>query len=1328
MGGVGRMWRGSGMAAFAVIAACTGAADRDRSDADEGAVAISASALSAADVATVRVTISGTGISAPIVTTLVKVGGQWQGFVGKIPSGTNRTFHGEALDAAGKVVYRGDAFGVTITKNTTAAVAMLLQQASAPAPFANHAPVVDAMVVSTNAPAVGEPVTLTASAHDVDVGDSIRLEWVASAGSFSTTTGSTTTWTAPATEGPQTITVRVYDSKGSMNALTFSASVNAGFGSGSVTASFNTWPTVNGLVASPSRIDVGETTALTLSATDNDGDPLSYAWSATCAGTFSDVAAANPRFTLSALGANGTCGLVVAVSDGRGGVNTGTLGIQTGPGASPNVAPQVDSTFQSAASAGDGEDVVFRIHAFDPEGTAVSYGWTADKGVIAATDATGTEAKWTAPAGFSGQAIISALVTDATGVATTQPFLVTARTGGSPSGDGGTDGATDGGQATTTVLGQATATPSGGTLTFGDVELEVPAGAVAADTSIVVSRLNAPAAPGALAGYFAFEPHGTTFTKPVTVRLPLATGGATSARVLWSRTGDDGYDLLDTRVEGNVAVAETMHFSIATVAPDGEADGGAAAGGGTKCGNGTIDPTDKLGGPYCQSFGCTAWGSVFGGGTVCLAYGCTSQSYFPVYEQCDDGNTLTESCPYGQSSCVVCRADCTYGPGPVTGVCGDGIVNGPEGCDDGNTVTESCAYGQSSCTVCRADCTNGPGAVVGVCGDGTVNGPESCDDGNTVTESCAYGQSSCTVCRADCTTGPGAVVGVCGDGTVNGPETCDDGNTVTESCAYGLTSCTVCTSTCQTGPGAVAFCGDGVTNGAETCDDGNSVTEKCSYGLPSCTVCRADCTTGAGIAEFCGDAVVNGGEQCDDGNAETEACPTGTSCQVCRANCTFGPGTGEYCGNGVVEAGEECDTFPEGSCTTYGFLSGNVTCTASCKTDTAQCTRYASEIVNRSTSSANQARFGASSYDGRAIAWTTSQQGWTDVSSDPAGSGTRVFLYTRASNTPSLLLAPDGGGNPVLPNGAVDSISIDDNGSLVAFSTTATNLVSSDANAATADCFIWHSAGNVFERIPSRTGTQPASACVSPALSRSGRYLALAGSAADFAPGGVGGQYFVYDRSLGTFESIDLGPTGAAPNGSTASPRVAISADGRFVTFVSPASNLVAGDTNGRADVFVRDRTLGTTTRVSVKSDGSQLPSGASDFVVSTNGVKVAFFGIATEVMGTGSPGNQVFVRDITASTTTYASPPPPPNTTWSVALTRLYSVDGRGRPLFGDSTKTFLFNAGMSVSLVPPGPPQTIYIGAYFTKDEQSTVAWTTPYASGAGYVSLTTRGRDGM
>ncbi|PKN19219.1 MAG: hypothetical protein CVU65_18000 [Deltaproteobacteria bacterium HGW-Deltaproteobacteria-22] len=142
--------------------------------------------------------------------------------------------------------------------------------------------------------------------------------------------------------------------------------------------------------------------------------------------------------------------------------------------------------------------------------------------------------------------------------------------------------------------------------------------------------------------------------------------------------------------------------------------------------------------------------------------------------RCDDGNTVTETCLYGEQSCTVCAADCSEQPGVLTGWCGDNLLNGTEDCDDGNTVTETCLYGEQSCTVCAADCTEESGAIVGWCGDNLLNGAEDCDDGNTVTETCLYGEQSCTVCAADCTEQAGVLTGYCGDGVLfASEEECD---------------------------------------------------------------------------------------------------------------------------------------------------------------------------------------------------------------------------------------------------------------------------------------------------------------------------------------------------------------------------------------------------------------------------------------------------------------------------------------------------------------------------------------------------------------------------
>ena len=143
-------------------------------------------------------------------------------------------------------------------------------------------------------------------------------------------------------------------------------------------------------------------------------------------------------------------------------------------------------------------------------------------------------------------------------------------------------------------------------------------------------------------------------------------------------------------------------------------------------------------------------------------------------EECDDGNTTTEACVYGEMSCTVCSATCQNVAG-TTAFCGDGMVNGPEECD-----------GSAGCL---ADCTS----TDPICGNMVVEAGEACDDGNTVTEECMYGLMSCTVCNATCESVAGATA-FCGDGIINGGEVCDGGAGCNPDCTTGGTgnACDTC--------------------------------------------------------------------------------------------------------------------------------------------------------------------------------------------------------------------------------------------------------------------------------------------------------------------------------------------------------------------------------------------------------------------------------------------------------------------------------------------------------------------------------------------------------
>ncbi|MBI3784003.1 MAG: hypothetical protein HY270_11440, partial [Deltaproteobacteria bacterium] len=129
----------------------------------------------------------------------------------------------------------------------------------------------------------------------------------------------------------------------------------------------------------------------------------------------------------------------------------------------------------------------------------------------------------------------------------------------------------------------------------------------------------------------------------------------------------------------------------------------------------------------------------------------------------------------------------------------------------------------------------------------------------------------------------------------------------------------------------------------------------------------------------------------------------------------------------------------------------------------------------------------------------------------------------------------------------------------------------------------------------------------SPVASANGRYVAFHSNATNLVPGdtNAASDVFVHDRQTGVTERVSVDSSGAQGNGASSFPK--ISDDGRYVAFVSSASNLVAGDTNGQSDAFVHDRVTGATERVNVASSGAQSGGGVGSVFVSADGRSFAF-------------------------------------------------------------------------------------------------------------------------
>ena len=196
-----------------------------------------------------------------------------------------------------------------------------------------------------------------------------------------------------------------------------------------------------------------------------------------------------------------------------------------------------------------------------------------------------------------------------------------------------------------------------------------------------------------------------------------------------------------------------------------------------------------------------------------------------------------------------------------------------------------------------------------------------------------------------------------------------------------------------------------------------------------------------------------------------------------------------------------------------------------------------------------------------------------------------VFVYDRATGTTERVsVASDG----TESNADSNLPSISGDGRFVAFQSFASNLVAGDTNGAS-DVFVHDQATGITEVVSvASDGTQGNVTSFFPAISADGRQVAFWSSASNLVPGDTNGSrdVFVHDRTTGTTERVSVASDGAEAN--AISSLSAISADGRHVAFWSSASNLVPGDTNGAPDVFVHDRAAGATERVSVASDGTE--------------------------------------------------------------------------------------------------------------------------------------------
>ena len=240
-----------------------------------------------------------------------------------------------------------------------------------------------------------------------------------------------------------------------------------------------------------------------------------------------------------------------------------------------------------------------------------------------------------------------------------------------------------------------------------------------------------------------------------------------------------------------------------------------------------------------------------------------------------------------------------------------------------------------------------------------------------------------------------------------------------------------------------------------------------------------------------------------------------------------------------------------------------------------------------------------------------------------------IFLYNRLAKTTQLVSVASNG---TQANGLSLFSAINDDGKYVAYESTASNLVSGDSNGLT-DIFL-------FDRINQKTtrinvaadGTQANGVSTIGSISDDGNFVSFTSEASNLVANDTNGKsdVFIYDRQKNTVELISTGGNGDSTSG-------LISGNGLYVVYESDADNLVAGDTNGKKDIFIYDRVNKTTELVDVANNGIQSNGNSRDASISDDGNYVAFLSEADNLVSgdaTTDIGSDIFIRDRQQKTT----------------------------------------------------------------------------------------------
>ncbi|WP_386065829.1 fibronectin type III domain-containing protein [Tahibacter sp. UC22_41] len=188
------------------------------------------------------------------------------------------------------------------------------------------------------------------------------------------------------------------------------------------------------------------------------------------------------------------------------------------------------------------------------------------------------------------------------------------------------------------------------------------------------------------------------------------------------------------------------------------------------------------------------------------------------------------------------------------------------------------------------------------------------------------------------------------------------------------------------------------------------------------------------------------------------------------------------------------------------------------------------------------------------------------------------FVFFRAST--------DSSGAQVTTGTLLGPVTLNSNGTLIVFRATDTTLTAGDTNGFE-DVFLKNRSTNATTMVSTTAAGVPGNGdSTQSMISDDGTRVAFTSLATNFAPDDTNGVADIYVKRLsdGSLMRASSAADGTQGNGASSEP--SISSDGRYVTFLSAASNLVAGDDNGRVDVFLKDLATGAISRLNSGASG----------------------------------------------------------------------------------------------------------------------------------------------